>query len=40
VIYAVLRWMGEEPQNYDGSWAEWSRGDYPIEQPQLEDEGN
>ncbi|TDP71991.1 sulfurtransferase [Bradymonas sediminis] len=36
VIYGLLRWLGEEPKNYDGSWAEWSRGDYPIAQPQLE----
>lgn len=39
VIYAVLRWLGEEPKNYDGSWAQWSRGDYPIEQPQHENDG-
>lgn len=33
-IYAVERWLGYETKNYDGSWVEWSRGDYPIEQPQ------
>lgn len=40
VIYGLLRWLGEEPKNYDGSWAEWSRGDFPIEQPQLENQSD
>lgn len=37
-LYAVLRWLGRsDAQNYDGSWVEWSRGDYPIEQPQADE---
>ena len=36
-IYAVLRWLGaQSPQNYDGSWVEWSDSDLPIVQPQNE----